>query len=292
MLNSPTISVIIPTYKRIDKLETCLQEILACDPLPSEIIIHIDAGDSETESFLTAKSYPLVRWFSSAITQGPGGGRNKLIKQAKSPILASFDDDSWPLDKNYFATAIELFSLYPQASVILAQEIRPSVSPQPDKSNIDNSYVEEANCFQNCACVIRREAFLQTRGYLPLRYAYGMEEADVALQLLELDWQILESFNLRVFHDTALEHHNNPSVNAAHIANTALLAYLRYPITYWPLGILQVFNRMRYAASVGRWNGISRGLWEIPGLLSRYRDQRDPVKVQTLELSRKLASKS
>lgn len=278
-----SITVVIPTFNRVEKLRSCLQIILSCVPLPSEIIIHIDAGDSETEHFLTFQNYPLVRWFSSSTNQGPGGARNLLIKEAQSPIVASFDDDSWPLDKDYFARTREVFSLYPQAAVIAAQEVRPSLSLKPQ-----NPQVQKVNCFQNCACVMRREAFLETRGYLPLRYAYGMEEADVALQLLEGGWQILEASNLRVYHDTELSHHTNPSINAAHIANTALLAYLRYPIAYWPLGILQVFNRMRYAVSVGRWQGISQGIWLIPHLLWHYRNQRDPVQAQTLALSRKL----
>lgn len=283
----PNISVVIPTYNRLEKLKRCLQTILSCDPLPSEIIIHIDGGDSETEPFLISQNYPLVTWISSSTTQGPGGGRNKLIKEAKFPIIASFDDDSWPLDKDYFQTATEILALYPQASVINCQEIRPDdLSPPPR-----NNQIKEVNCFQNCACLIRREAFLQTSGYLPLRYAYGMEEADVALQFLDHGWQILESSNLRVFHDTQLVHHNNPSINAAHIANTALLAYLRYPTIYFPLGILQVLNRIKYAASVGRWEGISKGLFSIPQLIWKYRYQRDPVKVNTLILSRKLASK-
>lgn len=281
------ISAVIPTYHRIDKLKFCIEKILLCVPPPSEIIIHIDAGDEQTDLFLASQAYPLVTWFASKVSQGPGGGRNKLIKQANFPLVASFDDDSCPLDKDYFKTAAEIFSLYPQAAVINAKEIRPyNLSPEPP-----NNQIKEVNCFQNCACLIRRDAFLQTRGYLPLRYAYGMEEADVALQLLEQGWQILESDNLRVFHDTALEHHNNPLVNAAHIANIALLAYLRYPCTYWSFGILQVLNRIRYAASVGRWNGISKGIWQIPHLLWRYRNQRDPVQVHTLALSRKLASK-
>jgi GT2 family glycosyltransferase len=286
-LTSTKISALIPTYKRVNKLEKCIQEILSCDPLPLEILIHIDRGDSETAPFLTSKVYPLVHWFSSDTTQGPGGGRNLLIQKADSPIIASFDDDSWPLDKDYFATATELFSLYPKAAVINAQEIRPT-SPS---SHQRNSHIKEVNSFQNCATLMRREAFLETSGYLPLRYAYGMEEVDVALQILEHGWQILESFNLRVFHDTQLAHHQSPAINAAHISNTALLAYLRYPIAYWPLGIIQVFNRVRYAASARRWNGISQGLWQIPHLLWRYRDQRHPVQVHTLALSRKLTSK-
>jgi GT2 family glycosyltransferase len=285
--NRLNISALIPTYNRLEKLKKCLQTILTCNPLPSEIIIHIDGGDSETEPFLISENYPLVRWISSRTTQGPGGGRNKLIKEAKFPIIAGFDDDSWPLDQDYFQTATEIFAIYPQAAVINCQEIRPDdLSPPPR-----NNEIKEVNCFQNCACLIRREAFLQTSGYLPLRYAYGMEEADVALQFLDHGWQILESSNLRVFHDTQLVHHNNPAINAAHIANTALLAYLRYPTIYFPLGILQVLNRIKYAASVGRWEGISKGLFSIPQLIWKYRYQRDPVKVNTLILSRQLVSK-
>jgi GT2 family glycosyltransferase len=280
-------SAVIPTFNRPGTLSKCLEKLLNCDPAPQEILVHVDAADLTTEPTLKPLFGNQVRWLHSKIRQGPGGGRNRLIREAKFPIIASFDDDSWPLDQDYFQTATEIFALYPQAAVINCQEIRPDdLSPPPR-----NNQIKEVNCFQNCACLIRREAFLQTSGYLPLRYAYGMEEADVALQFLDHGWQILESSNLRVFHDTQLVHHNNPSINAAHIANTALLAYLRYPTIYFPLGILQVLNRIKYAASVGRWEGISKGFFSIPQLIWKYRYQRDPVKVNTLILSRQLASK-
>ena len=98
---------------------------------------------------------------------------------------------------------------------------------------------------------MRRDAFLVTRGYLPLHHAYGMEEADLALQFLDAGRELLYAPALRVYHDTRLEHHASEAVNAAHIRNTALLAYLRYPIPYWALGALQVLNRVRYAAHRG-----------------------------------------
>lgn len=278
------ISVVIPTYNRVEKLRVCLEKILLCVPLPSEIIIHIDAGDSETETFLLSQKYPLVSWISSSTTQGPGGGRNKLIKQAQFPLVASFDDDSWPLDPGYFQIASEVFDAYPQAAVLSAQEFRRNVEPK-----LKDSYIREISCFQNCACLIRRDAFLQTRGYLPLRYAYGMEEADVALQLLDTGWKILDVPSLQVYHDTQLEHHNTVAINSSHISNTALLAYLRYPIAAWPLGMMQVLNRVRYAASVGRWRGIPQGCWQIPHAIWQHRHHRQPVRPDTLKLSRQIA---
>ena len=279
------ISVVIPTYCRVSKLKICLETIQSCEFPSSEVLVHIDFGDEETEAFLQDSRYPRVRWIMSDRRQGPGGGRNRLIQEAKSPLIASFDDDSCPLDPNYFQIATEIFAAHPQAAVLSAQEIRPKTTP-PDP----NSPIQPVSCFQNCACLIRRDAFLQTRGYLPLRYAYGMEEADVALQLLDLGWQILDVPQLRVFHDTELSHHASPAINAAHITNTALRVYLRYPPSHWPLGIAQVLNRVKYAAfSARRYDGILQGLAQIPPTLWKYRKQRNPVKASTLALSRQLS---
>ena len=284
-------SVVIPTFNRPESLSKCLEKLLNCDPLPQEILVHVDAGDLTTEPKLKPIFGDQVTWLHSTTNQGPGGGRNKLIKAAKYPIIASFDDDSWPISPNYFQVALDTFTRYPQAAVISAQEIRRnSQSNQPNQ--LESDRVQEVSCFQNCACLIRKEAFMQTAGYIPLRYAYGMEEADVALQILDKGWQIIEVPDLQVFHDTQLEHHASPEVNAAHIANTALLAYLRYPVSYSVLGILQVLNRLRYACSQGRWHGILKGLLLIPKLFYKYRNQRKPVTSQTIQSSRKLARSS
>ena len=88
---------------------------------------------------------------------------------------------------------------------------------------------------------------------------------------------MLRSSLLRVFHDSELQHHVSPAINAAHITNTVLLAYLRYPVRYWPLGALQVFPRVRYALKMGRRRGILKGLLAIPFTIGKYRGLRQPV---------------
>jgi hypothetical protein len=249
-----------------------------------EILVHVDAEDNATERLIGPRFPEAVRWFRSTTTQGPGGGRNLLIRAAKTPLVASFDDDSWPLDADYFAVAAELFHAHPGAAVLSGQEVRPGM-----EAGGRDGGLRHAACYQNGACIMRRDAFLGTRGHLPLRQAYGMEEADVALQLLDAGWELLYAPALRVYHDSALEHHSTPAVNAAHIRNTALLAYLRYPVRYWPLGVLQVFNRARYAASMGRWRGMAAGFCQIPGALWHYRKERKSVRAATIALSRRLA---
>jgi hypothetical protein len=87
-----------------------------------------------------------------------------------------------------------------------------------------------------------------------------------------------------------MQHHASQAVNAAQITNTALLAFLRYPIRLWPLGILQTLNRVKYAISVRRFRGILKGLWDIPFVCWKYRAARKPVKVETVKMARKLRS--
>lgn len=280
---STDFSVIIPTYRRTDQLRDLLTRLSQSKLGPGEILVHVDAGDSETPSMLAGQFPKTVAWIQSTSTQGPGGGRNLLVQMATTPLIVSLDDDSWPMDPDFFALAVRMMEQNPKAGIVACAV---NVAGAEMKSPEDR-LVPVSN-FENCGCVIRREAFLQTSGFLPLRHAYGMEEADLSLQILDHGWDILHSDALRVFHDTVMAHHSSPPVNAAHITNTALLAFLRYPRRDWPLGALQVLNRVRYATKVRRFAGIVTGLMAIPSACWRYRHYRKPVRPETLRRSRAL----
>src|SRR5256885_4776766 len=114
------VSVVIPTYRRHLQLGDTIRKIADCRPFPAEIIVHIDAGDSETEPWLRT-AFPSVRVLSSKNRMGPGGGRNKLVAAARHDIVASFDDDSYPMDSDYFARLCEVFARRPDAAVVASQ---------------------------------------------------------------------------------------------------------------------------------------------------------------------------
>jgi len=278
------ISVIIPTWRRVEKMRLCFDAIYSCLPQPCEVLVHIDAGDDETERYLSQNKWGKIRWFKSKTTQGPGGGRNLLVRQAKTPYLCSLDDDSWPMENDFFERAVFLMDEHSSAAVITLNEVRPGQSP------IEwNGTIRKVTSFQGCACLMRRQAFEQINGYVPLRYAYGMEEADVSLQLMDAGWDILKYDGLHVYHDTTLEHQAGPAINSAHIANIALLAFLRYPVIWWPIGFLQILNRVRYAVKVARYRGIMSGLCNIPITCWKYRRYRKTVKASTLRARKELS---
>jgi GT2 family glycosyltransferase len=213
-----------------------------------------------------------VRVLRSEEQVGPGGGRNKLVDAARFEFVASFDDDSYPIDSDYFARAAKLFEQFPEAAVICA-----AIYQVGEAIGLDERSAEWTADFSGAACIYQRQAFLDAGGYVPLPVAYGMEEVDLAIRLHWRGARILTTRWLRVFHNTNLAHHADPRVTAGSIANLALLAYLRYPVTLWGIGIGQCANRLLWLLRHGRHRGILKGVTMIPAHLWSNHRYRLPV---------------
>jgi len=272
-----SVTAVIPTYGRPQQLLKALKHINQCNPQPDEIIVHIDGGDSVTAAVLRHSEFKNVVIIKNTSQVGPGGGRNLAIARAKNAIVASFDDDSYPLDSDYFSRMLQLFEQFPRAAIIGAAIYHIGEAVQPDEQT-----AQWESTFVGCGCAYRKDVFLQTNGYVALPVAYGMEEVDLALRLHHQRWGILISPWLRVFHDSNLEHHSRPQVTAASIANLALLAYLRYPPSLWWLGIGQCFNRILWLVRHQRFVGIMDGLLTIPKLIRQHHHHRQAVTSQSL----------
>jgi GT2 family glycosyltransferase len=262
------ISAIVTAYERIDQTLATLRVINSCAPKPDEILVHVDANRSECEQAIR-NAFPDVQILHSEDRVGPGGGRNKLLNAAQFELVASFDDDSYPIDSDYFARAVQLFERFPDASVICA-----ALYHAGESIGLDEQSAQWTADFCGGACIFRRKDFLEAGGYVPLPVAYGMEEVDLAIRLHSRGGRILTTPWLRVFHNTDLKRHGDPHVTAGSIANLALLAYLRYPISLWAIGVGQCANRLLWLLSHGRRRGIWKGVTMIPAHLwanHRYR---------------------
>lgn len=281
-----SVSAIIPTFRRTQLLISTISRIKNCCPAPNEILVHIDAGDSETDGHLRS-AHPDITIISSQSRQGPGGGRNLLVEAARNEYIASFDDDSWPVDGDYFASANQLLNRYRTISlfacnIIEADRVCAGEETLTEKSS--SQYPVETTSFGGGGCFFRKSRFQKTGGYVPLENAYGMEESDVSLKLIDAGEQIGFISDLFVYHDCDRKsRHAQSCLNAAQIRNIALLAYLRYPIMYWPYGAAQVLNRVWYCLKRKRCSGIGLGLCSIPAALWKNRAFRHLVKPQTVE---------
>lgn len=264
-------AAIVTAHQRIDQLLETLDRLHACVPAPAEVLVHVDGNNTQCAA-LVRQRHPQVKVLVSAGQVGPGGGRNLMVDAATQPLIASFDDDSYPIDADFFNRVTVLFANFPDAWVIAGRvfHVHQKIEPPIEAA-------EWGADFSGGGCAYRRERYLEVGGYVPLPDAYNMEEVDFALRLHAQGGKVLVTPWLRVFHDTDLARHANPEVTAASIANLALLAFLRYPIPLWTIGIAQCFNRIQWLLRHGRRRGILTGLGDIPGRLWRHRDRRRPM---------------
>lgn len=279
-MNSPRASVgvsaVVTAYRRVDAVVDTIGRIRACDPAPAEVIVHVDGGETATTAAIAA-AFPDVRVVQSNTTLGPGGGRNALMAAASQPFVASFDDDSYPIDSDYFARLARLFEEFPAAGVLDAYVFHLHQRIEPD-----GDHCEWVADFSGGGCAYRRSQFLETGGYVSVPVAYGMEEVDFGLRFHAAGGRVLRSRRLRVFHHADLSRHAAPAVTAASIANIALLGYLRYPLSWWGIAGAQCVKRIAWLVRNGRWRGIASGLLAIPATIGRYRQQRDPISARAL----------
>jgi glycosyltransferase involved in cell wall biosynthesis len=265
------VTAIVPAFNRIGKSIETLSKIYNCIPRPAEVIVHVD-DDRQQYAKEIKNAFPETKVLGSVNRVGPGGSRNKMIEAASYNLVASFDDDSYPLDCDYFQKVVQVADALPNASIISAALYHPGEQIESPTSAI----IQVAD-FPGCACVYRRDHFKDFGGYLPIAVPYGIEEVDLALRYCSRGATIYRADCLRVFHDNDRLEHADASITAASVLNIALLAFLRYPVACWPIGALQVMKRVVWLIKVGRFAGIFQGLRRIPAELLRFRGNRNPL---------------
>ena len=270
------ITAIVTAHRRVAELLQTLQILQQCRPAPAQILVHVDGGERVCADAVT-RAYPEIAVVVSEQRVGPGGGRNRLVAAAHHELVASFDDDSYPIDRDYFARLIELFRQFPDASVIDSRVFHLNQRIEPDEPH--SKWVAD---FSGGGCAYRRAKYLETGGYVPLPTAYGMEEVDFGIRLHAAGGRVLRSARLRVFHNTDLSHHADAAITSASIVNIALLTYLRYPWTMWAVGAAQCANRVQWLLRHGRRRGVLAGLAGIPAALAHYKAYRRPLPSQSI----------
>ena len=275
-MNRAAITAIVTAHRRIGATLTTLDRISSCVPAPDEILVHVDGNETACAETI-AKAHPYVRVLVSKLNIGPGGGRNRLMTEARHALVASFDDDAYPMDRDYFARLAEIFERFPDAGIVTARVFHVDESEEP--ASREAQWVAD---FSGGASAYRKSVFDKVGGYVPVPLAYGMEEVDLALRLHAIGGRILETRWLRVFHDTDRKRHAEPAVTAATISNIAVLASLRYPPALWPVGALQCLNRVKWLLTHGRQAGVLTGLFRIPSEIKRYRRYRGRLSTRTV----------
>lgn len=101
MKKLPLVSIIIPTYNRVDYLLECLESIKGQTYNNFEVIIVSDGGTDTSESMVKSLEDSRIKWYNLNINYGrPAPARNFGLTKASGEFLCFCDDDDiWVKNK-------------------------------------------------------------------------------------------------------------------------------------------------------------------------------------------------
>jgi GT2 family glycosyltransferase len=183
------LSVIIPTFKRLETLSICLRHLtpetqnLSLDFF--EVIVTDDAIDNDTLDSLS-RNYPWVH-YNRGPQKGPAANRNSGANSARGEWLIFLDDDCLP-QPSFLPAYVEAIRKNPDYFVFegctLAERPRIRLDEEAPLNN-------QGGFLWSCNFLIKRKLFLDLGGFCEL-YPYAcMEDVDFREQLKEKDIKFL-----------------------------------------------------------------------------------------------------
>lgn len=265
----PLVSVIIPTYKRKDKLKKLLNSLLESDyPKDKmEIIVVVDA-DGEDYSDLI-KEFPKIRFIFNENEQFLAESRNIGIRNSRGEYLFIIDDDN-VVDKKCIAELVKFMENNPEVGIAgpimyyykdpqriwcagIKRNYYTSLTKFIGRNEIDNGQFSEPipsedfpNAFMIKKEVIDRIGYFDSENF-PIHY----DEADFCKRAVNSGYAIYTVPTAKVWHDIPLPGEIKEKARFFHVYNefrayfagrNRVIFHKKYSKKYQFLAFVLVFN--------------------------------------------------
>lgn len=115
---SPLVSVVLPTYNRVQTLGRAMHSVLGQTYTHLELIVVDDGSTDGTAELVASISDARIRYLRLEQNQGVSNARNLGAEQARGRLLAFQDsDDEWRVDK--LRLQVEALSSQPDVALVL-----------------------------------------------------------------------------------------------------------------------------------------------------------------------------
>ncbi len=243
------ISFLIVTKNRSDDLILTLNKLKQLIDLSlHEVLVFID-GCSKTETVVS--DFNWVNWTVSKQSISASPARNILYKKAKGTIFIGLDDDAHPISENFIELVETTFEEYPKLGIIAFQEVRGLFKSDKDAIKHSRTGVNYfSNDFVGCGFAIDKKVYDTTNGFPVWIDIYG-EESAVAMEVLDLGYDILYRYDIKVNHRVNAKKRKNEGRNyyrfERQLKNSIRLYLVYFPKPLFKIAKLLFHNFKKYA---------------------------------------------
>ena len=150
-----TFSVMITTRNRCEDLRDTLTRLRALRPAPLEVLVCADGCTDGTVELVTTQ-HSEVKLLVNEMGVGSIPSRDQMLRLAKGDWVLSLDDDSHPLNVDFFSRVEMVVEAHPESSVFTFPELRDGgIYPSPTKT--PESPGHHVSAYPNCAALMKRE---------------------------------------------------------------------------------------------------------------------------------------
>ena len=190
------VSVVIPTFRRPDLLQRCLQPLLqqSFDAGRYEVIVVDDGQTEDTRALVEAmatqaQGRPRLRYLRPQGTRGPAAARNRGWRAAEGEVIAFTDDDTVP-DPHWLHEGWAAMRARPGRPALRGLLRVPVDGPLTDHARMTQG-LEQAG-FVTANCFVRREALQRVGGFDERFQRAWREDSDLLFKLIEAYGQEIE----------------------------------------------------------------------------------------------------
>ncbi|MGC9954242.1 MAG: glycosyltransferase [Rhizomicrobium sp.] len=279
----PSVVVGISTYNRSDVLRKSIQSALQQSHKPLRIAVIDDASTDETPSL--RGEFEMVSWERWDENQGYVHARNKMMLTASEDYYVSLDDDAWFLENDEIAIAVNYLECHPNVAAVAFDILSPD---EPHRHSRGTRL--SVGTFIGCGHVLRLSVVRALGGYAIFPGAYGVEEKDLCLRLIDSGLEIVKLDGVHVWHDKTMTARDIVRQLRSGVCNDLTLAVWRFPgriilqVLVWKTVVNLVF-----ASRQGHLRSCFLGICDFLYAFGKIWQNRKPVRRSSVALYRALA---
>ena len=255
----PKVLVGIVTHNRAEILPKAIESALSQKGCHVQVSVIDDASTDETPEL--AKRYPQVEWIRWDPNRGYMEARNLWMSRQDVDYFVSLDDDSWFLEEDEIALALEQLESQESLAAIAYDILSPD---RPD--SVAREQPRAAGVFIGCGHVLKLSVVQKIGVYEAVPGSYGGEEKDLCLRLIDSGYEIVFLPGVHVWHDKTMVARDFAAQHRSVVCNDLVMAIRRTP--FWLLPLVLAAKSWRHLLHA--WNsGMTQACFEGFGMFAR-----------------------